>query len=231
MEAAKSVEDTEPKLKKCVHTLCVDNYFPELCELTIPNHEAYAKKIGADFKLITQRNNPDWPPTYEKTQIFSKSTDYDWNIHIDADILIHPDLWDVTNTDLSTIVYYSIYDPRLYFPANPYFLRDGRLIGICSSFIAVPIWCHDLWEPFQISFETAKQGLERVHGIDDYCFTVNHAKYGHKSKFIFGDDTAPPLWYIQHLEVGGGFSDFDKKEEIIKKAKSILSSWKTIERP
>jgi len=212
-----------PKHRKCVYSLCVDNYFPELCAITFPNHEAYAKKIGADFKLITERRNPDWPPTYEKTQIFFEQN-YDWNIHIDADILIHPNMHDVTNEDLSTIVYYSIYDPRLYFPANPYFLRDGRLVGICSSFMAVPSWCQDLWEPFSIPFEHAKKGLERVHGIDDYCFSINFAKYGLKGRFMFEGDT-PPLWYVQHLEVGGDFTDEDRKEEILKLAKNIVSSW------
>jgi len=208
-------------MKKCVYTLCVEDYFPELCALTIPNHEAYAKKIGADFKLITERKYLDWPPTYEKVQIYEQGANNDWNIHIDADMLIHPDMWDVTKEDLSTIFYYSIYDPRLYFPANAYFLRDGRLIGICSSFIAVPNWCHDLWEPFQISFEDAKQGLKRVHGIDDYCFSVNFARYGLKGSFIFDGDT-PPIWNIQHLEVGGDATN--RKEEILEKAKTILSS-------
>ena len=207
-----------------MYTLCVDNYFPELCELTLPNHEAYAKKIGADFKLITERENPSWPPTYEKTQIHRYSYENAWNIHIDADMLIHPDMWDITNDDLSTIVYYSIYDPRLYFPANPYFLRDGRLIGICSSFLAVPNWCSDLWQPFapEITFDMARQSVERIHGIDDYCFSINFAKYGLKGRYIFGGDN-PPIWYVQHLEVGGDCGD--RKEEIVKKAKELLASW------
>lgn len=215
------------KLKKCVYTLCVDNYLPELCELTLPNHEAYAKKIGADFKLITERRNPDWPPTYEKTQIFYDSFENDWNIHIDADMLVHPNMPDVTSEDLTSVVYYSIYDPRLYFPANPYFLRDGRLIGVCSSFIAVPNWCKDLWEPFhpQVTFDMAKQGVQRVHGIDDYCFSINFAKYGLKGRFMFEGET-PPLWYVQHLEVGGVC---DNKDEIIQRAKEIVSTWEKAE--
>jgi hypothetical protein len=216
-------EDSKRKLKKCVYTLCVDNYFPELCELTLPNHKAYADKIGADFKLITDRKNPEWPATYEKTQIFESGGDYDWNIHIDADILVHPDMWDVTSEDLSTVKYYSIYDPRLYFPPNVYFLRDARLIGICSAFMAVPKWCHDLWEPFQLPFEIAKQGIQRVHGIDDYCFSVNFAKYGLKGDFFFEGET-PPIWYINHLEVGGDVGN--RKEEILKLAQSVLLSWK-----
>jgi len=211
-----------PMKKKCVYTLCVDNYFPELCALTLPNHEAYAKKIGADFKLITERKNPDWPATYEKVQIYEKSMEYEWSIHIDADMLVHPDMWDVTKEDLSTIYYYSIYDPRSYFQPDEYFMRDGRLIGVCSSFIAVPWWCNDLWEPFNISFEQAKKGVQRVHGIDDYRFSINFARYGLKGDFIFQGET-PPIWYIQHLEVGGDSAN--RKEEILEKAKMILSTW------
>jgi hypothetical protein len=209
-------------LKKCVYTLCVDNYFPELCELTIPNHEAYAKKIGADFKLITERKYPEWPATYEKVQIYEQGVNYDWNIHIDADMLIHPDLHDITKPDLTKIYYYSIYDPRLYFPPNLYFLRDGRLVGVCSAFIAVPNWCHDLWEPFSMTFEQAKEGLKSVHGIDDYCFSINFAKYGLKGDFIFEGDT-PPLWQVQHLGVDGDSKG--KEESILENAKNILKSW------
>ena len=221
----KDVIEKVNSLKKCVYTLCVDDYFPELCALTIPNHEAYAKKIGADFKLITERKYPEWPATYEKTQISELGLEYAWNIHIDADMLVHPDMWDITKEDLSTIYYYSIYDPRLYFPPNVYFLRDSRLIGVCSSFIAVPSWCHDLWDGFQIPFEQAKQGLTRLHGIDDYCFSINFARYGLKGEFIFEGET-PPIWYIQHLEVGGDVAD--KKEQILEKAKTLLDSWGNI---
>jgi len=212
----------EVPLKKCIYTLCVDDYFPELCELTIPNHEAYAKKIGADFKLITKRKYPEWPATYEKVQIYEQGVGYDWNIHIDADMLIHPNMWDITKPNLSTIYYYSIYDPRLYFPPNAFFLRDGRLIGVCSSFIAVPSWCHDLWEPFSVPFEQAQQGLQRVHGIDDYCFSINFARYGLKGSLLFEGDT-PPIWYVQHLEVGGDSTN--QKEEILKKANEIVTAW------
>lgn len=207
-------------LKKAIFTLCVDNYFPELCEITIPNHKEYAKKIGADFFIIKDRFNREWPPTYEKTQIYDLGKTYDWSIHLDADLLIHPQMWDVTSADLSCIKYYSIYDPRLYFAPNKYFFRDSRLIGICSSFIAVPILCRDMWEPFECSFDVASRGIDRVHGVDDYCFSVNFAKFGMRGDFIFKE--GDPLDYIQHLCVGGSS---ENKAAILQKAASIAANY------
>ena len=42
-------------MKKTVYTLCVDQYMPDLCALTLPNHAEYAERIGADFQIITKR--------------------------------------------------------------------------------------------------------------------------------------------------------------------------------
>jgi hypothetical protein len=81
---------------KTVWTVVVDDYFPQLCEITLPNLAAYAKRIGADFQIITERLNPSFPPTYEKTQIWDRGIESDWNILIDADMLISPTFWDVT---------------------------------------------------------------------------------------------------------------------------------------
>lgn len=210
-------------MRKVVYTLVVDNYFPELCELTLKNHEEYACKIGADFQIITERKKKDWPPTYEKTQIHDLGGENDWSLHIDADILISPKLWDVTERlDPFTVGMYSIYDPALYFKPDQYFARDGRRVGVCSAFCAVPRACHDLWTPFDMPFDEAKERVLRVHGIDDYCFSRNLARYGLRWKFFFeeGDD----FTLIQHLGIGGTVEE-EKKESMLNEAKKILASW------
>ena len=57
-------------MKKTIFVLLVGNYLPRLCSLTIPSIERYAKRIGAQFRLISERRWPDWPVNYEKVQIF-----------------------------------------------------------------------------------------------------------------------------------------------------------------
>lgn len=212
-------------MKKTVYTLCVDQYMPDLCALTLPNHAEYAERIGADFQIITKRWYPGWHPTYEKLQIYDLGQNNDWNIHIDADILIHPSLRDVTEGSLPwQIRWYSIYDASLYFACDRYFARDQRKLGVCSSFLAVPSLCHEIWKPFSCSYEEALKGINKPHGIDDYCFSRNFAKYGLKGDFIFseGDDTN----WIQHLEVGGCDCPKEREMEIVQKAEKILFDWR-----
>ena len=86
------------KLKKTIFTVNVDNFAPEVTEITFPYIKAYAHKIGAEFFEITARKNPDKPPAYEKFQIYDlgRLMRNDWNIFFDADTLIHPDYPDIT---------------------------------------------------------------------------------------------------------------------------------------
>lgn len=211
-------------MRKVVYTLCVDNYFPELSALTLPNHAAYAARIGAEFIILNERKYPEWHPTYEKVQIHALGSHNDWNIHIDADMLISDSLWDVTERlNPFTIGHYSIYDPRFYFKADEYFLRDGRLIGICSAFMAVPKACHDLWTPFDIPYEKALEGINKPHGIDDYRFSQNFARYGLKGDFFLGPDDDPTL-YLEHLGVGGAVND-ENRAKVIQQAHEVLKRW------
>ena len=57
-----------------VLTICLGDYYTNLKKLTHPSIERYAKKINADFQVLTERNfeNPKW----EKTQIFNLLNKY-----------------------------------------------------------------------------------------------------------------------------------------------------------
>jgi hypothetical protein len=211
-------------MKKRVFTLCVDNYFPELCDITIPNHLAYADRIGADFTIIRERKYSEWHPTYEKVQIHDLGKDAEWNIHIDADVLISPCMWDVTSAEKSLVRWYSIYDPRLYFAPDKYSERDGRNIGVCSSFLAVPSNCHDIWEPFQKTCEEVLKGINQPHGVDDYCFTTNFAKYGLKGEFIFDSSHANVSDYLVHLG-HGPIATEDHKKWMLEEADRVIHAW------
>ena len=53
-------------VKNTIYTLNIGNYAPEICALTYPLMEAYARKIGADFYIIRDKKYPEWPVVYEK---------------------------------------------------------------------------------------------------------------------------------------------------------------------
>jgi len=73
-----------------------DKYLIEYSRNFRPSHEAYAKKCGYDFKLVTDYLDPSFRVkdaiTFNKLLACSQpwSKDYDYIIVVDADILINP---------------------------------------------------------------------------------------------------------------------------------------------
>lgn len=83
-------------MKKTIYTLNVNDYSREVTNITYPFIAGYAKKIGADFQIISTRKFPDFPVVYEKFQMYELGKDNGWNIYVDSDALVHPDTFDVT---------------------------------------------------------------------------------------------------------------------------------------
>jgi hypothetical protein len=187
-----------PKLKKTVYTLCVDNYEPDITEITFPYMKAWADKIEADFHIITERKHPELPPVYEKFQIYelAKEHDNDWNIFFDADALIHPEFFDITsiiNKDM-TVSNGTDFIPHRFRP-NKYMLRDGRMIGKGNWCAIASDWCIDYWRPLDEDpkeiikgiFPTVKEqanGITACHLIDDYTVSSNISRFGLKHVLI-----------------------------------------------
>jgi hypothetical protein len=122
-------------MKKCVWTLNVDGYASEITKLTYPLLEGWANKIGADFRIITKRNWPSYPPVYEKLQIHTLGKDYDWNIYVDSDALIHPDFFDPTeHIKKDTVLHNGCDMAGVRWRYDDIFRRDGRHIGSCNWF-------------------------------------------------------------------------------------------------
>lgn len=182
-------------IKKVIFTLNVGNYEPEITALTYPFMERYAKKIGAEFKIITERKFPDFPIVYEKLQIYELGKDNDWNIYFDGDALIHPDLFDITeHIGRDTVLHRGQDFANNRWVYDDYFRRDGRNIGSGNWFTVASKWCIDLWKPLDdLTFEQAVKniyptqveinvGIEPSHLIDDYTVSRNIARYGLKFK-------------------------------------------------
>jgi hypothetical protein len=194
-------------MRKTLWTLNIGNYAPELCELTYPLLLAYARKIGADFQIINERRFPEMPVTYEKLQIFYLGRGNDWNVYIDSDAVIFPDMFDVTERiPKNTVAHYGRDHCINRFKSNAYFRRDGRNIGSCNWFAVASDWCIDLWHPISSTSVTGRSiavmhddvsltealdairpivierqaGLTPDHLIDDYTLSLNIARYGLK---------------------------------------------------
>lgn len=184
-----------PNEKKCIYTLNIDNYSPEITALTYPYLENYAKRIGADFRVITKRNFPEWPLTYEKLQIYriTQSDKNDWSIYVDSDCLIHPDTPDFTlYMTKDTVAHFNCDMAGIRWRYDRFFQRDGRNIGSANWFAIASDWCLDLWKPLddltpdQAIANIRPTQIELAHGItaehliDDYALSRNIARYGLK---------------------------------------------------
>lgn len=170
-------------IKKCIHVVATPDYKPEMCALTIPNLKAYADKIGADFNLMQDRANPTWPVVCEKQRIYELGKSYDWNFSIDADILLHPEVGDITERHPPTKVgnwwFYTISD-AFDVSRDKYFIRDGRLYGIVESLVVTTKYTHDLWEPLPGRFEDYAPMFDGANywRTGEYCLSRNLARYG-----------------------------------------------------
>jgi hypothetical protein len=184
-------------IKKTVFTLNVDAYAPEITDITYPLIRHYARKIDADFHVISERKFPGWPVVYEKLQIhqLAREMQNDWNIYIDSDALVHPETVDWTALlSKDTVAHNGSDMASVRWKYDEYFLRDGRNIGSCNWFTVGSDWCLDLWRPLDDLDKT--QALERIfptphelntvitpeHLIDDYTLSRNIARFGLKFK-------------------------------------------------
>jgi len=208
--------------KKVLYVVRVNNYLPELCALTFVNIRAYAEKIEAEFQEITDRKFPDFPPTYEKMQVYELGRDNDWNILVDADLLLHPAMFDVTQfLQPDHVGIHSGYKASDYLKPDKYYQRDGRDLGIATGFVITSNLTHDLWTPLEYSFEHARARLHREHIADEFCIGRNVARFGLKVTGVLDNPRLQHL--IQHVGVEG-VSD----KALLKKFKSVevlLKKW------
>ena len=186
----------QKKVKKTIFTLNVNGYSPEMTTLTYPLIQAYARKIGADFYVITERKFPEWPITYEKLQIYelAQQMENDWNIYIDSDALVHPDTPDLTLLlPRDTVAHYGSDFAPTRWKTDRFFHRDGRHISSGNWLAIASDLCIELWKP--VDDMTPAEAVANIqpsvieqiggiitasHLIDDYILSRNISKYGLK---------------------------------------------------
>ena len=52
-------------MRKLIHVLNINDFFPELFALTFPTIKAYADRTGFTINLITERKFPNYPNNYD----------------------------------------------------------------------------------------------------------------------------------------------------------------------
>jgi hypothetical protein len=203
--------------KKVVYTLNIGNYAPAITEMTYPLIQRYADKIGADFQIIATRQFPEWPVVYEKLQIYELGQSNDWNIYIDSDAVVHPDMFDLTDhLNKNTVLHNGRDMAGNRWRYDRFFRRDGRHIGSCNWFTVASNLCIDLWKPLDdLTLEQAVANISPVwseqsgiiepsHLIDDYTLSRNIAKFGLKFDTLIEmqarmNDKAGYLFHLYNL--------------------------------
>lgn len=211
--------------KKVVYVVRVNNYLPDLCEYTIPNLKCYAKKIGADFIEIMDRKYPEFPPTYEKLQVYDLGYNNEWNILVDADFLLHPLTPDFTKILKPEQVGFDYgYKASVFLDtSSKYFVRDGRDRGIATGLVVTHHINHDLWTPLEGSWDEVKVYTKREHIIDEYCLSRNLAKFGLKYFGLLQNFKEIREKCLIHLGTEG--KSEGERAFIVDRAKNLVSEW------
>lgn len=183
-------------MKKTLYVLNIDNYCPEITEITYPLLRHWAAKMGAEFRVINNRQFPSHPVVYEKLQIHELGQDNDWNLYVDSDALVHPETPDLTEfLPPHTVFHHNLDMANVRFRYDEYFRRDGRNIGSCNWLAIAPRSCLDLWRPCDLLswqmvaniFPTPAEeaaGIRANHLIDDYALSRNIARFGLKANHM-----------------------------------------------
>ena len=165
----------------CIHLLNVGNFFPELTELTLPTIEAFAKRIKADINIITERKYSDMNVLAEKIQVYEHGLDYDQNILIDLDVLIHPLCYNPFDVHIPEdhVAFKDNFDRDWKFTDDKYFENDPRNVGVSGQCVFSTRQTHKFWEPIDdLNLEQINENiLQDRKSIDEYTLSRNLAKY------------------------------------------------------
>lgn len=208
-------------MKKIIHCVYINDYFPELWKLTFPSIKSYAHRIGAELNIITERKFKDWHINYEKFQVWSDGKDADANFLIDADVLIHEKFPDFSNgiTYPHHIAFNDNYHASSKFNIqnNIYFQRDGRDVGIASNAVISFKSTHDVWQPLDITPHEGRQiTFVREGDIDEYTLSLNMAKFGLKYTGITWEEWQ--RYYFVHIGCGD-------RDLALRTAYNVLHKW------
>lgn len=228
-------------MKKLLVTLNIGDYDKEITEFTFPYMEEYAKNIGADFHIITERKFPDFDINLEKFQLYDICLDYDWTIFLDADCLINSKGTDLTKlVENDRIIISSYNNPEHHFHAKNiegqynlnYYAPFFFLVFHKNSRDCVKLYQNPLDYYQYINFKSENKEfvkyfedknlpeIKKLDGIflDEFLLTLNLHRYNIKTSSLQED--FPELSIISHTS--------DKRDIKIQHLKSWIKKLKTI---
>ena len=220
-------------MRKLIHVVNINNFFPELFALTYPTIRSYAERNGYMINIINERKFPDYPINYEKLQVYEDGRDAEVNILCDADMLIHPEFPEVTEfLKRDSIAFNDNYNISWKYHVDRirYFMRDGRDVGIATNFVVSSDWTHDVWKPLPLSQKDIEDLAKKEategdndptqrgwgHYADEFALSYNMAKYGLKYTGVTWEDWMRP-WLV-HTGTGD-------KNEALQMARDTLEKW------
>ena len=222
-------------MRKIIHVVNINDFFPELFALTYPTISAYAEKHGYMINMITERKFPDYPINYEKMQVYEDGKNAEVNILCDADMLIHPEFPEVTKfLKRDSIAFNDNYNISWKYHVDRirYFMRDGRDVGIATNFVVSSDWTHDVWEPLSLSQKDIEDLAKKEntdtggadgrgwgHYADEFALSYNMAKYGLKYTGVTWEDWMRP--FLIHTGTGD-------KNEALQIARDTLEKWNRV---
>jgi hypothetical protein len=161
-------------MKKVLVTLDI-NYPKEITDLTFPCMEQYAKNIGAEFLILTERKFPHLPITQEKFQLYDIDSDY--IIFLDADALINPNSFDFSTLKSDIIVIAEWLDGADFLPESP---PGKNKIRIHSAFLAFSKESKYLVKPHENPLQYIPNILnpKPEWQLDEYVMSLNLLKHG-----------------------------------------------------
>ncbi len=214
-------------MKKAMWVLNI-NYNTEIFDLCVLTMKAHADKIKADLNIITERKFKDWHVSYEKVQVYESGKNYDWNILLDTDILIHPNCPDLTERVPDYVVgLRDSYPADGSFYMNDYFYRDRRKLGVSGVFAMASKYCHDFWTPLpgvqddHIKYihmrpEEVERGVDPAHFITEYWLSTNLARFGLKFDGILHEHERNMIFHTFFAPL---------EEQKLKELKETYKSW------
>jgi hypothetical protein len=223
-------------MKKTLYTLNIGNFAPEICALTYPLLKHYARRLGAEFYVITERKWPKYPVVYEKIQIheLARERGDEWSVYFDSDALVHPETIDFSNyIPRDTVAHNGTDFANIRWRYDYPFWRDGRNIGSCNWCTWASEWCRDLWTPLDIPIEEALGNIyptvnelntviETEHLIDDYTLSRNIARFGLKVTTLM--EVEKRLGFTEAEFFWHNYTDVISEK--IKQMRETLDRWK-----
>ena len=220
-------------MNKTLYTLNIGAFEPAITALTFPLLRNYARKIGAEFVVITERRFPGWPIPVEKLQIHRLADERcdQWSYFFDADALIHPDFFDpIEHVDKATAMHAALDLSTTRFVPDRYFRRAKSMRSPGNWCAIASDWCRDLWEPptditlqeclsriNPTTFEAGRQ-ITREHLVDDFLVARNAAKYGLHVETLMDlcDRLKEPRRYLHHAYAVSGDEKLDQIKRVLK---------------